>query len=77
LQVYVFGFRYFFAGKAPGRLIDATAGHQTHSMVITDSGHIILSSFSAETLQKKLAQIKASKDDSSSPEGEHPVHQEE
>lgn len=37
-----------------GKLIDATAGRHTRSMLITDSGHIILSSMRPDILVKKL-----------------------
>lgn len=40
------------------KLIDATAGRHTQSMLITDSGHIILSSLSPEMLEEKLRAIK-------------------
>jgi regulator of extracellular matrix RemA (YlzA/DUF370 family) len=40
------------------RLIDATAGRHTRSMLITDSGHIILSSISPTQLEHKLRELK-------------------
>jgi extracellular matrix regulatory protein A len=40
------------------RLIDATAGRHTRSMLITDSGHIILSSISPRQLEQKLRDLK-------------------
>jgi regulator of extracellular matrix RemA (YlzA/DUF370 family) len=43
-----------------GKLIDATAGHHTKSLLITDSGHIILSSIDPEELEFKLDEIKNS-----------------
>jgi len=39
------------------KLIDATAGRHTRSMLITDSGHIILSSLSPEVLEERLAEL--------------------
>ena len=36
-----------------GKLIDATAGRHTRSVVITDSGHIILSSLTTEMLKER------------------------
>ena len=39
------------------RLIDATAGRHTKAMLITDSGHIILSSVSRQALMEKLNEI--------------------
>ncbi len=40
-----------------GKLIDATAGRHTRAMLITDSGHIILSSLSPETLKEQLTDL--------------------
>lgn len=37
-----------------GRLIDATQGRKTRSIVITDSGHVILSAIQAETIGQRL-----------------------
>lgn len=39
--------------KDSGRLVDATYGRKTRSVVITDSGHIILSAFTADSLAKR------------------------
>ena len=36
--------------RQEGRLIDATQGRKTRSIIITDSNHIILSGIQAETL---------------------------
>ena len=36
--------------RAAGRLIDATQGRKTRSIIITDSNHVILSGIQAETL---------------------------
>ena len=40
--------------KQAGRLIDATQGRKTRSIVIMDSNHVILSSILAETLTQRL-----------------------
>lgn len=37
-----------------GKLIDATEGKKTRSIVITDSDHVILSSLQVETLTQRL-----------------------
>ena len=37
-----------------GNLIDATYGRRTRSVIITDSGHIILSAIQAETVAGRL-----------------------
>lgn len=41
-----------------GKLIDATAGRHTRAMLVTDSGHIILSSMTPESLKEKLHELK-------------------
>ena len=38
-----------------GKLIDATEGRRTRSIVITDSDHIILSAITPETIHTRLA----------------------
>ncbi len=43
--------------KKNGRLVDATFGRKTRSIIITDSNHVILSSLHAETLAQRLATI--------------------
>ncbi len=37
-----------------GRLIDATSGKKTRSVIVTDSGHIVLSALTSEALQGRL-----------------------
>lgn len=37
-----------------GKLIDASSGKKTRSVIIADSGHIILSALTAETIQSRL-----------------------
>jgi regulator of extracellular matrix RemA (YlzA/DUF370 family) len=39
-----------------GRLVDATEGRRTRSIVVTDSGHIILSAIQPETIAAKFAE---------------------
>ena len=39
--------------KAEGRLIDATQGRKTRSIIVTDSGHVILSAIQAETIGQR------------------------
>jgi extracellular matrix regulatory protein A len=36
------------------RLVDATAGRKTRSLVITDSNHVVLSALAPQTLQDRL-----------------------
>ena len=37
-----------------GRLIDATQGRRTRSIIVTDSNHVILSAVQAETITQRL-----------------------
>ena len=40
--------------RANGRLIDATLGRKTRSIIITDSNHIILSAILPETIASRI-----------------------
>ena len=40
--------------KKEGRIIDATQGRKTRSLIITDSNHVILSSVQAETMRQRF-----------------------
>ncbi|MBN2097598.1 MAG: DUF370 domain-containing protein [Candidatus Omnitrophica bacterium] len=40
------------------RLVDATSGRRTRSIVVTDSGHVILSSVQAQTLMQRIEEAK-------------------
>ena len=42
------------AGRS-GKLVDATEGRRTRSIVVTDSDHIILSAITPETIAARLA----------------------
>lgn len=42
--------------KEEGRLIDATQGRKTRSILITDSNHVILCAIQAETIGQRIAQ---------------------
>ncbi len=42
--------------RQEGRLIDATQGRKTRSMIITDSNHVLLSAIQAETISQRLSQ---------------------
>jgi len=42
--------------KDDGRLIDATQGRKTRSLIITDSNHVILCAVQAETIGQRLLQ---------------------
>ena len=49
--------------KQNSKLIDATQGRRTRSIVITDSDHVILSAIQAETISQRLGSDLFSKDD--------------
>ena len=40
--------------RQTGRLVDATQGRKTRSIIITDSNHVVLSAVLAETLVQRL-----------------------
>ena len=40
--------------RQSGRLVDATQGRKTRSIIITDSNHVVLSAVLAETLVQRL-----------------------
>ncbi len=42
--------------KAQGRLLDATQGRKTRSILITDSNHVILSAIQPETISQRFLQ---------------------
>ena len=41
-----------------GNLIDATFGRRTRSVIVMDSGHVILSALSPETLAARVLQLE-------------------
>jgi len=41
--------------KDVGKLVDASQGRKTRSIIVTDSGHVILSAIQPETLAQRLA----------------------
>lgn len=42
-----------------GKLVDATQGRKTRSILVTDSDHVILSAINPETIQARLLQDEA------------------
>ena len=46
--------------KDGNRLVDATHGRRTRSIIIMDSNHIILSAIQAETISQRYATLKES-----------------
>lgn len=49
--------------KDSGRAIDVTCGKRTRAAIITDSEHVILSAFQAETISNRLSDETAEDDD--------------
>jgi regulator of extracellular matrix RemA (YlzA/DUF370 family) len=43
--------------KKKGKLIDATEGRKTRSIIITDSDHVILSALQVETILQRVNEI--------------------
>jgi regulator of extracellular matrix RemA (YlzA/DUF370 family) len=41
--------------REEGRLIDATQGRKTRSVIITDSNHVILSAIQSETIAQRFS----------------------
>ena len=52
--------------KDAGRVIDASCGRRTRSVLITDSEHVILSAIQAETITNRLADDADVSDDEGS-----------
>jgi regulator of extracellular matrix RemA (YlzA/DUF370 family) len=44
------------------RLIDATHGRRTRSIIVLDSNHIVLSAILAETISQRYAQLRETTD---------------
>jgi hypothetical protein len=44
------------------RLIDATHGRRTRSIIVLDSNHVVLSAIQAETVSQRYAQLKGTAD---------------
>jgi len=42
--------------RVAGRLIDATQGRRTRSVLVTDSGHVVLSALQPETIGQRYEQ---------------------
>ena len=47
--------------KEQQRLVDATHGRRTRSIIVTDSNHIVLSAIQAETISQRYSALKTSK----------------
>ena len=46
-----------------GRVIDATCGHKTRAVIVTDSEHVILSPLLPETVAARIAERKGMEED--------------
>ncbi|MGF1604572.1 MAG: extracellular matrix/biofilm regulator RemA [Thermosynechococcaceae cyanobacterium] len=46
-----------------GELIDATYGRRTRAVIVTDSGHVILSAIQPETVANRFLLSKETRDD--------------
>lgn len=55
--------------RQANKLIDATMGRRTRSIIITDSDHVILSGVQAETIAQRLVSEAAVKDGTGSAKG--------
>ncbi|WP_300668833.1 DUF370 domain-containing protein [Desulfoluna sp.] len=44
--------------KDDKRLVDATHGRRTRSIIVMDSNHVILSAIQAETISQRYAQLR-------------------
>lgn len=49
--------------RQSGKVIDATQGRKTKSVVFTMSGDVVLSAISQETLAKRLSEVEHAPDD--------------
>ena len=49
--------------REKGFLIDATQGRRTRAVIVTDSGHIILSAIQPETIANRMTDIPRLADD--------------
>jgi len=49
--------------KEDKRLVDATHGRKTRSIIVMDSNHIVLSAIQPETVSQRYEMLKASKEE--------------
>lgn len=47
--------RLIEGAEKAGRLVDATSGRRTRSVIVTDSNHVILSNLNPQTLGERLS----------------------
>ena len=48
--------------KEEKRLVDATHGRKTRSMIVTDSNHVVLSAIQAETISQRFELLQNNQD---------------
>jgi regulator of extracellular matrix RemA (YlzA/DUF370 family) len=53
--------------KSNNKLIDATQGRRTRSIIVTDSDHVILSAIQAETIAQRFSADPLSKTEEKDP----------
>lgn len=51
------------AAEKAGKLVDATQGRRTRSIIVTDSDHVILSALQSETITQRFYEEKESSDE--------------
>jgi regulator of extracellular matrix RemA (YlzA/DUF370 family) len=51
--------------RTENRLVDATSGRKTRSIIVMDSNHVILSAVQAETLSARFSSPRTSREDAS------------
>lgn len=56
--------RVISEGRERGMLVDATYGRRTRAVIITDSGHVILSAVQPETVKHRLQGKETASEDS-------------
>ncbi|MBW1988227.1 MAG: DUF370 domain-containing protein [Deltaproteobacteria bacterium] len=49
--------------RAEHRLVDATCGRKTRSIIVTDSNHVILSAIQAETVAQRFGALRDKRED--------------
>ncbi len=47
--------------KEEKRLVDATHGRKTRSIIVMDSNHVVLSAYQSETISQRYATLKESR----------------
>ncbi len=61
--------------KKRGKLVDATEGRRTRSIIVTDSDHIILSALQAETITQRFGEGREEGNQKNQKEGSAVIYQ--